>query len=421
MPTAPGSSLNTFLRWSERYTHTDMVYLAESGFWITLGSVCVSLFSLALYIVFARMLSPEVYGTYQYLLSAGALIGAFSLTGMNSAVIRAVAQGREGVLRPAVRTQLWWGILPFAISLAVALYYLTHGNTLLAVGFALTAIFMPINNALNTYSAFLGGKKDFKRLFFYNTFINIVFYGTLISLAFTGPGALMLIAVNLITQLIGLSVAYRAVIRKNNLPNEVDKDTLQYGKHLSLMGVASSVVQYADNILAFHFLGPALLAVYAFATAVPDRIGGLLKFIPSALLPSLSQKEPGAVREAITSRSVALIACTALVVAGLYALAAPLIFHFLFPRYEISASYSQIYAFYMILIVANVFITALTAQKDIFALYVVNTAFPFFQFILQMLGIIFFGLWGLVGARITASVLLSILSGLLLFREKKVV
>ena len=32
----------------------------------------------------------QTYGTYQYLLSVGAIVGAFTLTGMNSAVVRSV-------------------------------------------------------------------------------------------------------------------------------------------------------------------------------------------------------------------------------------------------------------------------------------------------------------------------------------------
>lgn len=394
-----------------------MVYLARSGFWLNLGSVSVSLFSLVLYIIFARVLSPEVYGTYQYLLSAGALIGAFSLTGMNSAVIRAVAQGKEGVLRRSVRIQLVWGLLPFSISLVVAAYYALHGNLLLAAGFALTAVFLPLNNALNTYSAFLAGKKDFRRLFLYNFCISAVFYSTLAVIALSNPNIILLIATNLVTQTTGLYIAYRTVVKKYHLPDTMDEETLQYGKHLSVMGVISSVVQYADNILAFHFLGPAALAVYSFATAVPDRIGGLLKFIPSALLPSFSQKSPQDIQRSITTRSIVSITCAALAIATLYSIVAPTLFHLLFPRYNASIPYSQIYAFFMVAIVGTVFTTALTAQKNVRALYITNTAFPFFQLLLQIVGILFFGLWGLIGARLIAHVLLNILSGWLLFRQ----
>jgi len=415
MPTTDGSSLNRALRWSERYTKVDMVYMAESGFWINLGSILVSLFSLALYIIFARTLSPETYGTYQYLLSAGALIGAFSLTGMNNAVTRAVAQGREGTLRSAVRAQLQWGVLPASISLMVALYYLSAHNGLLAAGFALTAIFMPVNNALNTYSSYLIGKKDFKRLFLYNLSINIFFYGGLILLALAGPGALALIAVNLVTQLVGLYLAYRTTVKKFHLPDTDDIETLQYGKHLSFMGVIGSVAQYADNILAFHFLGPVSLAVYSFATAVPDRAVGLLKFIPTALFPKLAEHDLAGARAAVSFKRIIWMLVLALIIAGVYALFAPAFFTLLFPRYTAAIAFSQVYGLSTFVLLGAVFSSALTAQKQIKQLYVLNTAAPILQLTLQVLGIILWGLWGLVFGRLISILFSVALSAGLLF------
>ena len=418
MPTTPESRLNRLLRWSERYTHTDMVYLVRSGLWLNLGSITVSLFSLGLYVLFARVLSPETYGTYQYLLSAGALIGAFSLTGMNTAVIRAVALGFDGMLRESVRVQLRFNSIPFLISLLTALYYWQHGNTLLAWGFVLTAVLMPLNNTLNTYSAFLAGKKDFRRIFLYSFSVNLLFYTSLGCVALAYPGALALIAANLLAQTTGLFLAYRATLQTYQPKELLDHETIPYGKHLSLMGIIATLAEYADNVLAFHFLGPVALATYSFATAVPARAGGLLKFIPTALLPQLSAKNASEIRSAVSWRKIAWVIVLTGVGVIVYILAAPLLFALLFPRYSAAVPYSQVYALTIFAILENIFSTGIMAQRRIKALYVYRVVAPIVQLSFLCIGIIFFGLWGLVAAKIAGSLLLIVFSAALLFRNK---
>ncbi|MGH7174938.1 MAG: hypothetical protein ACREGR_01095, partial [Minisyncoccia bacterium] len=87
-----------FLRWSEKYTKTDMVYLAGAGFWSNLNFVIVSVFALLLSIAFANFLPKDVFGLYQYLLSLSALLTAITLASMNFAVSQSVARGFEGDL-----------------------------------------------------------------------------------------------------------------------------------------------------------------------------------------------------------------------------------------------------------------------------------------------------------------------------------
>src|SRR5579872_3261570 len=104
--------LYSILRWSERYTRTDMVYLFKSGFWLQTSSFSIALLSFLLYVVFGRVLPKDVYGNYQYLLSLASIASAFTMTGMNTAVMRAVARGFEGTFLASLRIQLLWGAVP---------------------------------------------------------------------------------------------------------------------------------------------------------------------------------------------------------------------------------------------------------------------------------------------------------------------
>jgi short subunit fatty acids transporter len=66
---AAKSKLISLLRKSEKYTKTDMVYLLKGGFWLNLNNVISSGLSFVLSILFAKYVSKEAYGSYQFLIS----------------------------------------------------------------------------------------------------------------------------------------------------------------------------------------------------------------------------------------------------------------------------------------------------------------------------------------------------------------
>lgn len=401
------------LRWSERYTKTDMAYLATTGFWSNANTVFVSLASFLLYILFNRYVSKEAYGTYQYLLSVGAIVGAFTLTGMNGAVTRAVALGQEGALRAAVRAQLRWALIPLLGSWALGTYYLFLHNPTLGWGLILIGIFVPINNAFNTYAAFLQGKKDFRRGFLYSLWWNVPYYLAVGLAAIFFKAALLLLAANLISQAIGLFIAYKRTLTTYK-PNVLSGEgTLTYGNHLSVMGLLGSVVGQMDSILTFHFLGAADLALYSFATAIPDRVGSLFKFLPAAAFPKFAERSPSEIRVGLMRR-LFLGTLVALALAGCYALIAHFIFALLFPAYLAAVGYSQWYALSLGGIMTGVMVNALTAAGDVRALYRYNIASPLVTLVLEFSGILLFGLAGLIGARIIGSIF-SVLLGILLY------
>jgi len=400
---------------AEAYMGTDMAYLASAGFWMNLAVVASSLLTLGLYLIFARVVPKEVFGTYQYLLSLGVLISALTLTGMNSAVVRSVARGFEGTYKRAVRYQLLWGMLPLLAALGIALYYYVNGNAMLAIALVAIGLFAPINNAFNTYGAYLQGRKDFRGFFWYNLSLNLVYHGAMGVAAFYATGALILLFANLVSQGAGMYLLYRRTLAAHP-PNEAeDPEAMTYGKHLSLMGFFSAVGVQADNILAFHYLGPAALAVYAFSTAIPDRLAGLLKFLPSAALPKLATKSPDEIRSSFMHKRIGLIAAGALVIVIAYILAAPWIYTYLFPTYMESVSFSQIYAFTILATLANFFAAGLTAGGRTRSLYIYNVAAPVMQIGMQWAGVLIAGLLGLIVAKTISAFFALGLSALLVY------
>jgi len=407
----------SFLRFTERYTKTDMVYLATSGFWVNVSSITITLFSLALYIVFARFLPKEVYGTYQYLLSLSAIIGTFTLSGMNTAVARAVARGHEGTYRASIAMQLKWALIPCIGALIGALYYAIQGNMLLAIGLFLIGVATPFVTAFNTYGAFLTGKKDFRRLFLYNFSLNVPYYGGLILAAFYFKSALVLLAVNLAVNAIVLALLYRQTLRTFKPNDEVDAETFSYGKHLSAMGIFSALIGQIDNVLVFHYLGAVDLAIYSLATAIPDRIAGFSRFFSLTSAPKFANKSEEEIRSSIGPKLLKLT-FVALIGAFLYMFVAPFLFTFFFPQYVTSIPFSMLYAFGMVGTAGGVALSALSSQQRTKDLYVFNIVTPIIQLSLQLGGVLLYGLWGLVFGKTLSTLLTSLFSVFLLLRNR---
>ena len=105
------TKLLSILKKSEKYTKTDMTYMAKGGFWLTFAQVISSISSLLLTLAFASMVTKEVYGTYKYIFSLFALLSIPTLSGMGTAITQSVARGFEGSVIPAFKEKIKWGAL----------------------------------------------------------------------------------------------------------------------------------------------------------------------------------------------------------------------------------------------------------------------------------------------------------------------
>lgn len=388
------------LRWTERYTKTDMVYLASTGWWLNLDLVFQSLLSLVLAVALANLLAPTVYGIYQYLVAISVLVAALCLSGMNNAVTQAVARGYEGVLRVAVRFQLRWAAIPAVITLIGAAYYFSRAQNEIAFGLVAIALFTPFVQAFNTYVAFLTGKKAFRDAFWLKLIANLFYYVPMFAVLPFVRDAAILIAVNVAFTAAGNYYAYRKTLSRFAPNDSVDPETTRYGTHLSVMNGFGTVMHQIDSVLVFHFLGPVDLAVYSLATLLPERVAGFSGFLTSATLPKFANHPLPYIRAHLFGK-VGRIAFAGILVAGVYAVCAPFIFRILFPAYLSAIPYTQLYAAEIALLslsgIANVTLYAKKFTREIYAL---GIAQPILLVGLQIPLLLLYGIWGMIIARL---------------------
>lgn len=389
------------LRFTERYTKTDMVYLFSGAGWMSFVRGIASVASLAVTVVLANTLEPDGFGTYKFALSLFGIVAAFSLSGMNTAVTRAVAQGAEGAFVQGYRTSMLWSAPMISIALAGALYYFLNHNTELGSALIVIAISAPFIINANIYDAFLVGRKKFKDQALLGVIYNVVPLAATALIAWLTHDALFVITTYFITSAIVTWVLYRVVVWRYRPNTVTDDTTLTYGKHLSFMSVLGNVSFQLDRVLMFHWFGAIPLALYSVATAAPQQLRYLGKVLSTLALPKFSAVSIDTLRKDL-SRKVLLMLLVSVFLCTSYVLLAPYFFSLLFPAYTDAILYSQVYALTALFLPAVLLQQILTAHAQTKTLYIMQTTGPIIKTVCLFVFLPIFGIWGAI---ITALIL----------------
>ena len=329
------------LKWSQQYTKADMVYIGRHGFWVIAGQFLNGFLSFVLLMAFANLLPKETYGAYRYILSLISILNIFTLSGMNTAVSRAVALGNEGVLESTVVYQLKWNVLMLLASLLLSGYYAFSGDNTLALSIGILGIFTPLTLAFNTYGPFLEGKKQFALANTLGVFATSVYTIGAISIILLGGELIWMIAMYAATTFVSSLASYLYTMKKFR-PQAVDAaDTISYGRTLTYIRLLGPITSQIDKIIVAHFWGAAQLATYALATAIPSKGIPALKKIVDIGFPKLAMSTPEKINILFYKRIFqGLLIGTFFTI--LYILVAPYLFKYLLPQYTDGIFYSQI-------------------------------------------------------------------------------
>lgn len=400
------------LKWLSSYTKTDMVYLVKGSFWINANTIITNGLAFVLSILFAHFVSKETYGTYQFIISMSGILGGLTLMGMNNAVTGAVARGFDGTLRASIAEQMRFLYIPLLVGFAGAIYYLFFNNTTLSLSFALIAVLLPVGNAFNTWTAFISGKKDFKNLFVYNQIVNVFYYGGLITIVYLIPNTIPLVIGTFFISMCVHIYIYLHILKKYKPDSlAIDTDAILYGKKLSVSNILPLIAIHIDNLIVFHFLGPIQLAVYAFASNIPERLGGLIRPISTVAFPKLANKNQNEISQTLPLKTKQLFVLS-MVGGVLYIISAPFIFSIFFSSYMSSVVYSQAYAVIIVLsVTSSLPLTALFATRSPY-IFRLNVYHPIYSIILICGGAYLYGIWGIIGAKIISGTLLLVQSSI---------
>lgn len=388
------------LRWSEKYTKTDMVYLTKGGFWVTSSQASVSLMAFLMAIAFARLASKEAYGEYKYLLSAAGILSTLTLSGVGTVVTQSVTRGYEGTMNYMFWKNIRWSVLFFLGALGLAIYYVAQGNSHLGIAMLTAGCLSPVLASTNLYNSFLTAKKDFKRSAIYYNFLGNIFpYACLFTTLLLTKNPLWLVITYFVSNtLIGV-ILYLRIIKIYQPNKQIDTSSLTYSKHLSLMNILGGVASNIDQILVFHYIGAAELAIYNFATAIPNQAKALLAGLDNLIFPKFTGRNDKEIVAGMKNK-ILLLSLAGLIASLAYFFLAPFIFRIFFPQYLGSVFYSQIFGFTFLMMAATPPGLYLSTKKKVRELYLSNVFISIFQIIIVFASIAWYGLMGLIIARV---------------------
>ena len=396
-----------FLRWSEKYTKTDMVYLAKGGFWLSTANFVVSFILFLKLIVFGRYLPQEAYGTYNYVISTMSLFAMFSLPGIHTSLFRSIAQKKEGTFILAIKTRIKWGLIGSLLSLLLSSWYFINKNNFLGILFLLSALFLPFINSFNLFIPYLQAKKKFKKYAICEMTVALIVAFSVIPFIIITDNIFFILFFLFLSQFLSYGIITKNIIK--NLENkEEDKTAISFGKDLTLMGVVSNIAEQIDKVIIWKFLGPAQVAIYSFAQTPVYKIMSLIP-IHSLALPKLGERNIKEIKKEILNKFGKLFFLS-IPFAIFIILISPIFYKIALPQYIDSIPYFQgfaiIIAFFPFSLIGSALIVEIK-KKD---LYILSILSPSLKIILFFVLVPFFGIWGIISAILISHTIGSLLS-----------
>jgi O-antigen/teichoic acid export membrane protein len=392
-----------------------MVYLTKGGSWIGFSQIVATATGFLLTIAFANLLTQNEFGIYKYIVSTANVIAALSLTGLGTAVAQATARGYEGMIRTGIKKYLKWSFGIPLIALGIAAYYFFNDNTSLALGFAAVGIFMPFIKGLAIYNGYLKGKQNFRAKALYSiprsTFPILVLIPTLFITNNPGVIALIFFAAQALV-VVGLYLFTLLYYRPNT---EHDPRSHSFGKHVSFMNLFSDLTSNLDQLLLFHLLGPAPVAIFTFAKSPIREISKPKQILHQLAFPKFSKRSITELKSSLPRRMALLYIIIVPLILG-YIAVAPFVFEILFPQYTESVIYTQVLSVVLLFIPLTLANQVLAAHMQIKNMYIVRVVTPLTRIMTLAIGIPLFGIWGAVAAMVISRAVNAFMSLILFLR-----
>lgn len=393
----------------EQILKTDVLYLLQGGFWSIINFLMTVSFGVLVTIALANWVPKDILGTYQFILAIASILAVCTLSGMGTAITRAVAIGRDGAYRYGVLLKLKWGISVFILSAIVSLYYLLNGDVVLSLAFLIVGVATPFIESFKLYENYLRGKEAFKEgvtLGFWRKPIPLI---AVSAAAFLTNDVLILIGTYFLSHLISYGIVYLQVHKKFTPEYSEDPATLTLSKHMSLVKIFSQVTSNLDKILIWHFLGPVAVATFAIAQITTRYAAGVLNSLSSIALPKIARQNYTTLQKTLPKKILAF-SILMLFAAAIYFLLIPFLFSIIFPEYSESVIIAQILSVLFVLSPSKIFSQALISHDLLKAQYIITISSPIIFGVLLWFMTPLYGVTGAAIAVVMVSVYVAILN-----------
>lgn len=268
----------------------DLPYFAKNGFWISIRQVIVACSSLAMITTLSRFVDPEVFGKYQLIVSLVSLVAIFSLPGMSTALVQAVAQGRDGFYSDAFGRSLRMSLVGSGLIILIGSYYFLT-DTKLGIAVLLIALAFPFISAFGLWEAYFQGRERFDIAARNASILAIIQSLLVCGSAILFPHQLVILILSYAASVGVTNVFFHRISRLSVRNDETDEPSVRFGYFMTKMGALGILSEQIDKLLVGFLLGPAQLAVYAVISFFGLRVKDLVRPFSAMLVPKIVTEE----------------------------------------------------------------------------------------------------------------------------------
>jgi len=402
--------LDKFLEKLGNYLQLNIKYYIKNAFYLTFANMVSAIFGLLLSVSFARFLPKEVYGQYSYVMSIFGVLAFFTLPGVNTAIIQAVARGYGRVFVEGIKIRFRWSILGSIVMLAIGVYYFLDNSEEIGKCLIASSLFFPAYYVTDTVYAYLVGRKEFDKVARYQVLVQVVSVSLTIFIIYFSKDLLVIILTYmLISSVIKLNFLLKF---KDVESKKFDKSSISFGRHLTLMNIFSNLQTYFDRLVIGIFLGFADLASYTIALGFSEQVKSLSSVVSTLIFPRLSEMdETTAIFE--LKRRLPKYMFIFGIISGVLITLSPHIILFLFSeKYNDSVLYSQLLLFSIFVAQPALILNKayFPSQRKIMELYVIRVSQPIVEILSICIFVYIFGVFGVVISKLLSRIYITILS-----------
>lgn len=377
----------------------DVSYFARAGFWVVVGYAGSALLRILQIIILARAIDRQLYGEYQFVLVLIAAVAVFSLPGMDSAIVRSVANGYFSSFVAGTKAKLKWALIGTLVLLGMAVFFKFFQPKPFWHLFIFVALLFPCYTGFTGISAYYRGREKFRAAALYDLLVaGVSTFSVVVALLIEKSVFSIILSLMIFNILLYL---YFYVKTCKQIPHKpLDRAVVREGVHYSVIGALSYLTPYVDKFIIAFIVGFEGLAIYAVAVSLLLNLSNGSYLISMLLLPKLSRAKS---HHAVRIRGLFWLMC--LSIAGIVALVillTPLLLPLLFSvKYVESVRYAQIALVSLVFMLPSaVLVTYFRAGNRTKFLYVYSLGMGVMNIVLLGIGVPLFGILGAVLSKV---------------------
>lgn len=268
----------------------DIHYVLHNGFWLFFEKTLLIVKGVILIYVFANFVDQDTFGKQQFLLSLFGIFSVFSIPGLTSGIVNAVARGKDGIIRDATRRVFRMSLLG---SLGLLLYagytQFFLGDSLFALTVLVAAPFFLGYVSMSIVRAYYVGKESFGELARISVLVEFSsLVATLGAIVFSFSIFFIFVASIALPNILYGVFLYK-IIKKIPRGAETDHEEISFGKRLSFSYIIMTASGYADRAIVGGFLGFSQLSLLSVAQSIPDQLKSIMASLAALIFPKLSK------------------------------------------------------------------------------------------------------------------------------------